>query len=131
MITQLQPIAVVFTIPEDSLPAGARQAQGAASTRPVEAYDREQQQQARHGHAARPSTTRSIPRTGTVKLKALFPNADSALFPNQFVNARLLLDVQRGATLVPVAAIQRGAQGAFVYVVKPDTPSRCARSRSA
>ena len=60
------------------------------------------------------------PSTGTVKLKAIFPNAGSELFPNQFVNARLLLDVQRAAAVVPTAAIQRGAQGPFVYVVKPD-----------
>src|SRR6266851_5099474 len=58
--------------------------------------------------------------TGTVRLKAIFPNEDSALFPNQFVNARLQLDVHRGATLVPAAAVQRNAQGPFVYLVKPD-----------
>ena len=55
-----------------------------------------------------------------MKLKAIFPNAGSELFPNQFVNARLLLDVQRAAAVVPTAAIQRGAQVPFVYVVKPD-----------
>jgi multidrug efflux system membrane fusion protein len=60
------------------------------------------------------------PSTGTVKLKAVFPNTNNELFPNQFVNARLLLDVQRGATVVPIAAVQRGAQGTFVYVVNPD-----------
>jgi len=60
------------------------------------------------------------PSTGTVRLKALFPNSDNGLFPNQFVNARLLLDVKKGATAVPAVAIQRGARGAFVYVVKPD-----------
>jgi multidrug efflux system membrane fusion protein len=58
--------------------------------------------------------------TGTVKLKAVFPNEDGALFPNQFVNARLLVDVHQGATLVPAAAVQRNTQGAFVYLVKPD-----------
>ncbi len=60
------------------------------------------------------------PTTGTVRLKAVFPNTDNALFPNQFVNARLLLDVEHGATLVPTAAIQRSPQGTFVYVVKAD-----------
>ena len=60
------------------------------------------------------------PTTGTVRLKAVFPNADNELFPNQFVNARLLLEVKRGATVVPAAAIQRGPQGTFVYVVKAD-----------
>jgi multidrug efflux system membrane fusion protein len=58
--------------------------------------------------------------TGTVRLKATFPNHDNALFPNQFVNARLLVNTQHGVTLVPTAAIQRNAQGAFVYVLKPD-----------
>jgi len=58
--------------------------------------------------------------TGTVRLKAVFDNEDSALFPNQFVNARLLLDTRKGATVVPVVAIQRGTQGAYVYVVKDD-----------
>ena len=58
--------------------------------------------------------------TGTVKLKALFANKDSSLFPNQFVNARLLVETQHNATLVPTAAIQRNAQGAFVYLIQPD-----------
>ena len=58
--------------------------------------------------------------TGTVRLKAVFPNDDSALFPNQFVNARLLLDVKRGAIVVPSAAVQRGPKGTFVYVVTAD-----------
>ncbi|HUM40754.1 MAG TPA: efflux RND transporter periplasmic adaptor subunit, partial [Nitrospira sp.] len=57
------------------------------------------------------------PTTGTVRLKAVFPNDDSALFPNQFVNARLLLDIKQGATIVPSAAVQRGPKGTFVYVV--------------
>ncbi len=58
--------------------------------------------------------------TGTVKLKAIFPNEDDSLFPNQFVNAKLLLDTHRDAILIPASAIQRNAQGAFVYVVNPD-----------
>jgi len=60
------------------------------------------------------------PTTGTVRLKAIFPNEDGRLFPSQFVNAHLRLDVKRGATVVPSAAIQQSAQGPFVYVVKPD-----------
>ena len=60
------------------------------------------------------------PNTGTVRLKAIFANDDNELFPMQFVNAHLLLDTKRGATLVPTVAVQRGTQGAFVYVVKPD-----------
>jgi multidrug efflux system membrane fusion protein len=60
------------------------------------------------------------PTTGTVRLKAVFPNEKNELFPNQFVNARLLVEVRRGATVVPTSAIQRGPQGTFVYVVKAD-----------
>jgi multidrug efflux system membrane fusion protein len=85
----------------------------------VEAFDREQRRRLASGSLLT-ADNEIDPSTGTVKLKAVFPNADSELFPNQFVNARLLLDVQRGATVVPVAAVQRGTQGAFVYVVKPD-----------
>jgi len=85
----------------------------------VEAYDRAQTRQVAAGSLL--TTDNQIdPTTGTVKLKALFPNTAFELFPNQFVNARLLLDVKRAATLVPTAAIQRGTQGSFVYVVKPD-----------
>jgi membrane fusion protein, multidrug efflux system len=99
VITQLQPIA--------------------GEHPPVEAYDREQRRRLATGSLL--TTDNQIdPTTGTVKLKALFPNASSELFPNQFVNARLLLDVKRGATVVPIAVVQRGAQGTFVYVVKPD-----------
>jgi multidrug efflux system membrane fusion protein len=60
------------------------------------------------------------PTTGTIKLKAIFPNQDGALFANQFVNARLLVDTTQNAVLIPTAAVQRNAQGAFVYVIKPD-----------
>src|SRR5947209_17203651 len=60
------------------------------------------------------------PATGTIKLKAQFPNEDASLFPNQFVNVRMLLDTRRGATLVPNAAVVRGGQGTFVYVIKDD-----------
>ena len=68
------------------------------------------------------------PTTGTVKFKAVFPNKDNELFPNQFVNARLLMDVKHNAVIVPAAAIQRGAQGTFVYVVKADNTVACGRS---
>jgi membrane fusion protein, multidrug efflux system len=118
VITQLQPIAVVFAIPEDTLPAVLAKLK-AGEHPPVEAYDREQRRRLATGSLL--TTDNQIdPTTGTVKLKALFPNASSELFPNQFVNARLLLDVKRGATVVPIAVVQRGAQGTFVYVVKPD-----------
>jgi multidrug efflux system membrane fusion protein len=118
VITQLQPIAVVFAIPEDSLPRVLDKLKAGARL-PVEAYDREQKRKLATG-ALLTVDNQIDPTTGTVRLKAQFPNADSALFPSQFVNARLLLDIERGATVVPAAAVQRGAQGTFVYVVKAD-----------
>ena len=118
VITQLQPITVVFAIPEDSLPPVLDKLKAGARL-PVEAYDREQRQKLATGYLL--TVDNQIdPTTGTVRLKAGFANDKNELFPNQFVNARLLLDVQRGATVVPAAAIQRGAQGTFVYVVKAD-----------
>ena len=118
VITQLQPIAVIFAIPEDTLPAVLAKLK-AGEHPAVEAHDREQRRRLASGSLLT-ADNEIDPSTGTVKLKAVFPNASSELFPNQFVNARLLLDVQRGATVAPVAAVQRGAQGPFVYVVKPD-----------
>jgi multidrug efflux system membrane fusion protein len=118
VITQLQPTTVVFAIPEDSLPAVLTKLK-AGDHPPVEAYDREQARRLATGSLL--TTDNQIdPSTGTVKLKAVFPNSNNELFPNQFVNARLLLDVKRGATVVPVAAVQRGTQGTFVYVVNTD-----------
>jgi membrane fusion protein, multidrug efflux system len=118
VVTQLQPIAVVFTIPEDNIPAVlARLGHGASL--PVEAYDREQQRKLSTGSLLT-IDNQVDPTTGTVKLKATFPNTDNRLFSSQFVNARLLLDVERHATVVPAAAVQRGAQGSLVYVVKAD-----------
>ncbi|MGH7232940.1 MAG: MdtA/MuxA family multidrug efflux RND transporter periplasmic adaptor subunit [Nitrospiraceae bacterium] len=118
VITQLQPISVVFTIPEDHLPPVLDKLK-AGERLPVEAFDREQKQRLATGTLL--TVDNQIdPNTGTVRLKAVFPNDDHELFPNQFVNARLRLDVKRGTTVIPTAAIQRGPQGAFVYVVKPD-----------
>ena len=86
---------------------------------PVEAYDREQKKKLASGTLA--SVDNQIdPATGTIKLKAQFPNEDASLFPNQFVNVRMLLDTRRGATLVPNAAVVRGGQGTFVYVINQD-----------
>jgi multidrug efflux system membrane fusion protein len=118
VITQLKPITVVFTIPEDSLPAVLDRLK-AGEQLTVDVFDREQK------HKLATGTLLTVdnqidPNTGTVRLKAVFPNEDGALFPNQFVNARLLLEVKRGMTLVPSAAIQRGAKGTFVYVIKED-----------
>ena len=118
VITQLHPIAVVFTIPEDRLPALMEKFR-AGTPLTVEAFDREGRHQLATGRLLTVDNTID-PATGSVRLKAEFPNEDDALFPNQFVNARLELDVERGATLVPEAAVQRGTQGTYVYVVKDD-----------
>jgi multidrug efflux system membrane fusion protein len=115
VITQLQPINVLFTLPQDALPQVLARFQSGA-TLPVEAWDRELRNRLAAGQLA--SIDNVIdPATGTVKLKAEFANKESTLFPNQFVNVRVRLDTERGATVVPSAAVQRGAQGIFVYVV--------------
>jgi membrane fusion protein, multidrug efflux system len=118
VITQLQPITVIFTIAEDSLPAVLDKLKtGEPLT--VEAFDRGQKRKLAKGTLL--TVDNQIdPSTGTVRLKAVFPNDDNELFPNQFVNARLLLDVKRGATVVPSTAVQRGPKGTFVYVVNAD-----------
>jgi len=118
VITQLQPITVVFTLPEDNIPAVLDKLNAGAEL-PVEAYDREQRRKLSTGSLL--TLDNEIDQTtGTVRLKAVFPNADNHLFPNQFVNARLQLDVKHGATVAPTVAIQRSPRGPFVYVVKPD-----------
>ena len=116
-ITQVQPIAVVFPIPEDSLPLVLRGMKGGRLA--VEAFDREMKQNLAAGELS--TVDNQIdPTTGTVKLKAVFANRGGELFPNQFVNARLLLDVKKDAIIVPSAASQRSPQGAFAYVLKAD-----------
>ena len=115
VITQLQPITVVFALAEDHLPAVFERLK-AGKPLVVEAFDREQKRKLATGTLL--TVDNQIdPTTGTVRLKAVFPNDDSALFPNQFVNARLLLDTKQGSIVVPSAAIQRGPKGTFVYVV--------------
>lgn len=118
VITQLQPISVIFPIPEDNLPQALRRLK-AGGQAPVEAYDREQKEKLAAGYLSTLDNQIDTS-TGTVKLKATFPNAHNELFPNQFVNARLLVDVIRDATIVPSSAIQRGPQATFIYVVKKD-----------
>jgi multidrug efflux system membrane fusion protein len=118
VITQVQPISVMFTIPEDALPPVRKRLREGA-TLPVTALDRAQKNQLGQGKVA--TTDNQIDTTtGTVKLRAVFDNEDEALFPNQFVNVRLLADTVKDATVVPVAAIQRGQPGTFVYLVKAD-----------
>jgi multidrug efflux system membrane fusion protein len=118
VITQLQPITVIFTIPEDAIPSVVEKLKRGVRL-PVDAYDRALQHRLATGHLLT-IDNEVDPTTGTVKLKAVFPNEDNALFPNQFVNARLLVETQQEATLIPTMSIQRNAQGAFVYLVKPD-----------
>ncbi|MDD5247594.1 MAG: MdtA/MuxA family multidrug efflux RND transporter periplasmic adaptor subunit [Rhodocyclaceae bacterium] len=115
VITQTQPISVVFAIPADSL-APVLMRLRAGETLAVEAFDRDGKTRLATGKVLTVDNQIDVS-TGTVKLKAEFANADNALFPNQFVNARLRVETRHGAALMPVAAIQRGTQGTFVYVV--------------
>jgi len=118
VITQLQPIAVDFSIPEDDLPE-LEGAMKANPQLPVTAYDRDFKHELGSGTLL--TTDNQIDSsTGTIKLKASFPNQDNSLFPNQFVNAKLLVNTIPNATLIPAAGLQRSQQGSFVYVVKPD-----------
>jgi len=118
VITQLQPIAVDFGIPADDLPR-LQNAMKANPRLPVDAYNRDFKHQLAAGTLL--TTDNQIDQsTGTIKLKASFPNQDNALFPNQFVNAKLLVNTLHNAILIPAAGLQRSQQGLFVYVVKPD-----------
>lgn len=117
-ITQTRPMTVIFTLAEDNVPPVAKAMQAGAL--PVTLFDRANTTQVATG------TLQTIDNaidttTGTVKLRAQFANADDALFPQQFVNAQLLVQTIKGAVTAPVAAIQQGAPGAFVYLVKPDS----------
>jgi len=117
ILTQLQPIAVIFTLPEDVLPSVAqRMKQG---TLEVDAFSRDDQTKLATGKLL--TIDNEIdPTTGTAKLKAVFDNRDNKLWPNQFVNANLLLETRKNSTVVPTAAILRGPQGTFVYAVSAD-----------
>src|SRR6266508_1446165 len=118
ILTQIQPITAVFTIPADHLPQVLKQVKTGEQL-PVDAFDREMKNKLAAGTLL--AVDNQIDQTtGTVKIKASFPNENLALYANQFVNAWLLVDTLRGAVLVPTAAIQRGPQSTFVYVVKPD-----------
>ena len=117
ILTQLQPIAVIFTLPEDQLPSVAQHMK--KSTLEVDAFSRDDQTKLAVGRLLT-IDNQIDPSTGTAKLKAVFDNKDSQLWPNQFVNADLLLETRKNATVIPAAAILRGPQGTFVYAVKPD-----------
>jgi multidrug efflux system membrane fusion protein len=118
VVTQLQPISVIFTLPEDNLPAVLKQLHTGGQL-PVTAYDRTGTTELGKGHLETVDNQIDTT-TGTVKLRAIFDNEQEILFPNQFVNVKLLVDTLRDTNIVPTAAIQHGAPGAFVYVVKPD-----------
>jgi multidrug efflux system membrane fusion protein len=119
VITQLQPITVVFNVPEDDLSQVQTQL-SAGRTLKVDAYNRANDKQIETGKLTsfdnQVDTT-----TGTVKFRGTFPNDKSSLFPNQFVNARLLVRTLHNATLVPTASVQHNGTDAFVYVVQPDS----------
>ena len=118
IVTQLEPITVIFSVAEDVLPA-IQQQLGPTKKLAVDVFDRARQKKITSG-SLETLDNQIDPTTGTIKLKALFGNKDNALFPNQFVNARLLLDTHRGVALLPNPTIQRSADGAFVYLLKPD-----------
>lgn len=115
-ITQIQPISVLFTVPEDNLPALTTRVQSGAQIA-IDAYDRTQQTKLASGRLSN-IDNEVDPTTGTVKMRALFDNSDAHLFPGQFVNVRILVNTLRGQTSVPVAAIQHGASGDFVFLVR-------------
>jgi multidrug efflux system membrane fusion protein len=119
VITQLEPITVIFTIPEDSLgPVQDRLRKKARL--PVDAFDRTAQTKLASG-ALLTLDNQIDTTTGTVKGRALFPNTNDALFPNQFVNTRLLVNTLQGVTLVPSSAIQQNGQTSFVYLIQGNT----------
>jgi multidrug efflux system membrane fusion protein len=118
VITQLQPISAIFTLPEDNLQTVLRRVRGGTSLSAT-AYDRSGTNRLDTGRLDT-IDNQIDPSTGTVRLRAIFDNPDQTLFPNQFVNIQLLVDTVHGADLIPNSAVQRGAPGTFVYVVKPD-----------
>lgn len=118
VITETQPISVVFTLPENDLPA-VRQPMLAGQKLEVDAYDRADAKRLAQGVLMSIDNQIDIT-TGTVKLKAEFKNADDALFPNQFVNVRMKVRTLKDALTIPAGAIQQGNRGAFVYVIEPD-----------
>ena len=118
VMTVEQPITVIFPIPEDNLQAVLKKFK-TGETLQVEAFDRAQTRKIATGHLL--ATNNQIDTTtGTDRLKAVFENKDNALFPNQFVNARLLMETLSGVTVIPSAAVQRSPKGTFVYLVKED-----------
>ncbi|WP_313485387.1 MdtA/MuxA family multidrug efflux RND transporter periplasmic adaptor subunit [Atlantibacter hermannii] len=118
VLTQTHPIDVLFTLPESDI-ATILQAQKAGKTLTVEAWDRTNKQKLSSGILLSLDNQIDVT-TGTIKLKARFDNQDDALFPNQFVNARMLVDTQQDAIVIPAAALQMGNDGHFVWVLNGD-----------
>jgi len=116
VVTQLDPMAIVFTLPQDNLPQINREIAGGLE---IEAYSRDGDRLLGRGKLSLVDNQVSLT-TATVRLKGIVPNPDKALWPNEFVRARLLLATRKGALSVPAPAVQRGPQGTFVYVVLPD-----------
>jgi len=111
---------VIFTLPEDQLPEVLKRTRGGARLA-VEAFDRAAQTHLASGSLLTVDNQIDTT-TGTVKAKAVFPNQDGALFPNQFVNIRLILQQKQNAIVIPAAALQTGSQGNFVYLLKEGQP---------
>jgi len=124
VVTQLKPIAVIFTLPEDQLPTVMRTMRSGRKL-VVEAYDRSEVTHLATGSLL---TLDNVidPTTGTVKAKAVFDNADGALFPNQFVNVRLVLEERANSLVMPASAVQNGSSGAYVYLLKKGAPPKVA-----
>jgi multidrug efflux system membrane fusion protein len=120
VVTQLQPISVIFTLPEDQLPEVLKRVRGGGRLA-VEAFDRAAQTHLASGSLLTIDNQIDTA-TGTVKAKAVFDNRDGALFPNQFVNVRLVLQERQNAVVIPAAALQTGTQGSFVYLLKEGQP---------
>jgi multidrug efflux system membrane fusion protein len=119
VITQMDPISAIFTISEDQLQVVLKK-MAAGQTLEVDAYDRAAKTKLAQGSLTT-LDNQIDPTTGTLKLRATFQNAKGTLFPNQFVNARLLVQIKHGVSLVPTAAVQRNSQATYVYVVKADS----------
>jgi multidrug efflux system membrane fusion protein len=117
VLTQLQPIAATFTLPEDNLQSVSQHMK--ATKLPVDAYSRDDQTKLASGTLLT-IDNQIDPATGTGKLKAVFENRDSSLWPNQFINIHLLLETRKNNTVIPSAAVQRSSQGTYVFTVKPD-----------
>jgi multidrug efflux system membrane fusion protein len=127
VITEVQPIAVVFNITDSSVPQVVQKMRAGAKLR-VDAYDKAMTKKIASGELLTIDNQIDLT-TGTLRFKAIFPNGDGSLFPNQFVNARLLIDTKRNTVIIPEAAVQRKPQGTYTYVVKNDNGASSVEER--